>query len=138
MGSYVTGLTVLFSYGFAVVGLGTSSRIYIVRKDWFFFVASLATIPVWIITGNPLYSIILATAIDAIAFGPTFRKTYFHPETESSAAYALGGLKFLLGTLALENFTVTTMLYPLSLVFMNGVFIAMLYWRKQSLNKGEL
>ena len=57
-GAWVTGVTALCSFGFALVGLGASSRILIGKSDWIFFIASLLTIPIWYFTGNPLWSVI--------------------------------------------------------------------------------
>jgi len=131
-GAWVTGFTALFSFGFAFVGLRASSRIFITRSDWAFFIAALLTIPIWYFTGSPLWSVILITIIDSIAFAPTIRKAFFHPETENSSTYALSGTKFIIGLFALESFTWTTALYPASLVVANFAFVAMLMWRRRT------
>lgn len=129
-GAWVTGSTALFSFGFAFVGLKASSRIFIAKSDWIFFICALLTIPVWYITGNPLWSVILITAIDTIAFVPTIRKAFFHPETENGWTYTLSGFKFIIGICALESFTWTTVLYPASLVIANFAFVVMLICRR--------
>jgi hypothetical protein len=131
-GAWVTGVTALCSFGFAIVGLGASSRIYITKSDWIFFIGALLTIPVWYFTGSPLWSVIIITITDAIAFAPTIRKAFFNPHTENSPTYALSGLKFVIGLFALESFTWTTALYPASLVFANFAFVVMLAWRTKS------
>lgn len=131
-GAWVTGFTALCSFGFAAVGLGASSRAYIAKSDWLFFIGSLLTIPVWFLTSNPLWSVIIISIIDAVAFAPTFRKAYLHPETENGWTYALSGLKFVVGLVALESFTWTTALYPASLVLANLAFVAMVLWRRQN------
>lgn len=130
--AWVTGVTALCSFGFALVGLSASSRVFITRSDWVFFIGALLTIPVWYFTGNPLWSVILITVIDAIAFAPTVRKAFIYPETENGRTYALSGLKFIIGLFALESFTWTTALYPASLVVANFAFVAMLLWRRRS------
>ncbi|MEJ0053812.1 MAG: hypothetical protein WDN10_03775 [bacterium] len=129
-GTWVTGFTALACLCFALVGLGASSRSLITKSDWIFFIAALLAIPVWYVTGDPLWSVILITVTDAVAFVPTFRKGYMHPETESAATYALSGIKFIFGILALQAFSVTTVLYPASLIVANGVFVLVLFWRK--------
>jgi len=128
-GAWVTGSTALACFVFALVGLGSSSRIYIARSDWFFFIGALVTIPVWYVTGDPLWSVVIITIIDPIAFAPTIRKAYHHPETENVWLYVLSGVKFIFGILALASFSWTTALYPASLVLANGVFVAMHIWR---------
>jgi len=130
-GAWVTGITALMSFVFVIVGLGASSRSYIVKSDWIFLVVSLVTIPVWYLTGNPLWSVIIITIIDAVAFAPTFRKAYFHPETENTWTYLLSGIKFIFGIAALTSFSLTTVLYPSSLIVANFAFVSMVIWRKR-------
>ena len=130
-GAWVTGFTAIAAFGFALVGLGVSSRIFITKSDWIFFIGALLSIPVWYVTGDPLWSVIIITIIDAVAFVPTFRKAYFHPDTENASTYALSGIKFIFSLLALGTFSMTTALYPASLVIANLVFVAMLLWRRR-------
>lgn len=132
-GAWVTGMTAAMSFIFAVVGLGASSRIYIAKSDWIFFLAALVTIPVWYFTGSPLWSVVIITVIDAVAFAPTFRKAYFHPQTENMWTYMFSGIKFVFGIAALQVISVSTVLYPLSLVFANGAFVVMCLWRRRIL-----
>lgn len=130
-GAWVTGITALFSFGFTVVGLRASSRMLIAKSDWIFLLFSLLTIPIWYFTGNPLWSVIIITIVDAVAFAPTFRKAYFNPDTENGWTYLLSGIKFVVALFALESFTWVTALYPASLVLANFLFVSMLVWRRQ-------
>lgn len=130
-GAWVTGITALCSFGFAAIGLGASSREYIARSDWIFFVCALLAIPVWYFSGNPLLAVIIITITDAVAFAPTFRKAFLHPKTENGWTYALSGLKFVVSLFALQSFTWTTALYPASLVVANLAFVSMLLKRKR-------
>jgi len=130
-GAWVTGVTALMSFVFAAVGLGASSRTYITKSDWIFFASALVAIPVWSLTGNPLWSVVIITVIDAVAFAPTFRKAYFHPRTENVWTYFFSGIKFVFGIAALQTLTLTTALYPASLVLANGAFVVMVVWRRK-------
>ncbi len=129
-GAWVTGVTALFSFGFATVGLSASSRAFITQSDWIFLISALLTIPIWYFTGDPLWSVIIITIVDAVAFAPTFRKAFFNPETENGWTYVLSGLKFIVSLFALETLTWTTALYPASLVVANFAFVAMLMYRR--------
>ncbi len=132
-GSWVTGFTAVMSFVLFFVGLGASSRALIVKSDWIFFIATLLAIPPWYLTGDPMWSVIIITIIDAGAFIPTFRKAYEHPQTESVFHASSAGIKFVFGIFALHHFSMTTVLYPASLVLMNGIFVFMLLWRRQTL-----
>lgn len=129
-GTWVTGFTAAMSFVFFIVGLGSSSRALITRSDWIFFIGALLAIPPWYLTGNPLWSVIIITVIDAIAYIPTFRKAYQDPDTESLRHSSLQCLKFIFGIIALKSFSLVTMLYPASLVLANGAFVAMLALRR--------
>lgn len=131
-GAWVTGVTALCSFGFALVGLGATSRVFIAKSDRIFFSCALLAIPVWLFTGNALWSVIIITVTDAVAFAPTFRKAYFYPETENGWTYTLSGMKFAVSLFALQSFTWVTALYPASLVLANLAFVGMLIWNKQA------
>ncbi len=134
-GAWVTGVTAAMSVVFALVGLGSSSRSLIAKSDWVFFIGALLAIPPWLVTGDPLWSVVIITIIDAIAFVPTFRKAYEHPETESASTYVLSGIKFIFGIVALSSLSVATVLYPASLVLANLVFVAMVLLRRSYIRK---
>lgn len=129
-GAWVTGATAAMSFIFAIVGLGASSRAYIKKSDVIIFIFTLLAIPIWLVTENPLWAVILITIIDAVAFAPTFKKAYYHPQTENTWTYFLSATKFVVGIFALESFTTITVLYPASLVVANGAFVAMVIWRR--------
>lgn len=129
-GAWVTGATAAMSFIFAIVGLGASSRAYIKKNDWIIFIFTLLAIPIWLVTENPLWAVVLITIIDAAAFAPTFRKAYHYPKTENVWTYLLSGTKFVVGIFALTSLTTITVLYPASLVIANGAFVAMVIWRR--------
>src|SRR6185369_13805789 len=105
------------------------------KSDWAFFISSLLAIPVWLITKNPLWSVIIITIVDNLAAVPTFRKAYHHPDTEHAWTYALSGLKFIVSLFALQSFTWTTALYPASLVLAILAFVVISESRKRAVKK---
>lgn len=130
VGSWLMGFTGLMTLGISIAAFFIGKR-DIKRSDWCCFIVSLAAIPLWIVTKNPGLSIILITTIDAIAFYPTFRKGFYKPYEEVIFTYIISTLKFLIGTFALEAYNMNTVLYPLSLVIMNGAFVVLLIWRRR-------
>lgn len=97
----------------------------------------LAAIPLWVFTADPLWSIILVTLIDLVAFAPTMRKSYFKPFEETALAYTGNLIKWLLAIFALNTFSVTTALYPASLILSNSLFIFILLFRRSTMAKTE-
>ena len=135
IGSIITALSAIISFVIAGIGFIKRENITISKSDKWAFILSLLTIPLWLITETPFWSVILITVIDSAGFYPTFRKTWFSPEQESAMSFTLGGFKHLFTILALQNYSVITTLFPISLVIMNFGFVLMLYYRKWFIKK---
>ena len=130
IGSLITALSAGISFLIALIGYIKRDKIVISRSDIISFCLSLGAIPLWLVTDTPLWSVILITLIDAGGFYPTYRKSWYHPEQESRLSFALGGFKHVFTILALENISVITALFPLSLVLTNFGLITLICIRK--------
>ena len=131
-GAWVTGVTALVCFLIFVAALRNKEK-DITRSDWVSLIGAGIALAFWFITKGPLVSVILVTIIDALGFFPTFRKSFHKPHQETAQTFFLSGLKFVFAIIALENYTVVTWLYPLSLIIMNWVFVTMLLIRRNSL-----
>jgi hypothetical protein len=131
-GAWVTGFTALISFTVFGLALVKGKRDFPLA-DWLCLVGCMLSLALWAVTENPLSAIILITIIDMLAFIPTFRKSYHKPDSEPAFTYALSGLKFAVAIVALEEFSVVTVLYPASLVLTNGLFVLMLYVQRKRL-----
>lgn len=103
------------------------------RSDWVMLSVSLLAIPLWVVTQNPLWSVILISLIDVVAFLPTFRKSWFKPHEETLETFTLIGFSVLLSFAALETVSVTTVLFPATLFAVNAVFVIMSLIRRKQL-----
>ncbi len=137
VGSVVLGITALVSFMIFLIALKVGKK-NIVKVDWIFLFFSLLALAIWFVTEDPFWSVILITVIDAVAFAPTFRKAYKDPYTETLSTFLLSGVKFIFAIAALEAFTTATVLYPLSLVFANGLFVVMLIIRRNQIEENKL
>ena len=63
--------------------------ISITKIDWMFFTAAFFSLPVWYFTSDPLWTVIILTAVDVLGFGPTIRKAYSFPYSESVVFFAI-------------------------------------------------
>lgn len=134
-GAWVNGVTALICFIIAGIAFSHGEK-NITRYDWVTFIGALSAIPVWYFTQNALYAIILVTLIDALGFYPTFRKSWMKPGEENALTYGLSAAKYGLSIFAIENFTMTTVLYSASLVVMNAAFVGMLLWRRSVIKNG--
>ena len=128
-GSWATGLSAAFCLGIGVLALFRGEK-HITRGDWIAFLATFLAIPLWVVTSDPLWSVLLVTGIDAVAYYPTFRKSYAKPDEELVSKYVLTVVRYLLSLLALEHFTVVTSVYQLVSIFMEASIVIMLLWRR--------
>ena len=129
-GSWVTGITAVICSVIFVAAILRGER-DITIFDWWCLFTSLLTIPLWIICDTPLWSMILISIIDAVGYLPTFRKSWKKPLEETLITYFISAVKFLIALFALENLSVITVMYPASLVIMNGLFVLMILWRRR-------
>ena len=133
-GSWVTGFTAAVCFCVAILAL-TRGEKDITKTDWLCFVAALIGIVLWVTTQNPLLAVVIVTITDAVAFIPTYRKSYYKPHEETLVEYGLAATKWVIGLAALQSLTVTTWLYPASLVLTNGAFVVMTALRRKTLAK---
>ena len=66
-GALVTGLTAVTCGVIAVLALSKGEK-EITRSDWATFIVAVAALPIWWVSADPLYSVILITLIEALGF----------------------------------------------------------------------
>src|SRR3989338_8644305 len=130
-GSWVVGFTTAVCFFIAVVSYVKWKRYYITKFDWVCFIAAIFGVVLWIITDNALNAVIVVSVVDALAFVPTFRKTFINPNEETAITFVFSAITMALSLAALENFNLTTALYPASLVFTNILFVLMVLARRK-------
>ncbi len=130
----VTGMFVLLN-GMVVFLSFRYGEKTITRSDWVMLFCSLMAIPLWLMTKDPAWSVILIALIDVIAFIPTFRKSWTKPAEETLQTYILCSGSLALSLLVLESRNISTVLYPATLVGANIIFVSMVLWRRHWLGR---
>lgn len=115
-----------------VAGLAYVKRadVTITRADWILFFAALAAMPLWVAANDPLWAVVLITLIELLGFGPTFRKTWFCPHSESMSFLSTLIVRNALIIAALDRQTLTTVLFPAAAAAACGLLIAVMAWRR--------
>lgn len=134
-GAWVMGLSAFFCLLQAALAFKYGDRADITRSDKIALAASLSAIIPWLLTNDPLWSVILISIIDGVAFYPTMRKSWRKPWDENLTAYNMASLKFVISLLAMMNFTIVTTLYAFAVIALNSSFTLMCLIRRQSLPK---
>ncbi len=133
-GSWSTGVGALLCLIVFLGSLKTGEKTT-TRLDWFCLIACTIGILTWITTNTPLWTTFIITAVDTIALVPTFRKAYHKPYEETSSVYFVSNIKLILSMIALENYSIITMLLPASIIITNSTFLTMLYTRRRILSE---
>ncbi len=118
----------------AVAGLAWARRadVHITRVDWLFFLAGLAAIPLWFVASDPLWAIVLVTEVELLGFGPTMRKSWHQPWSEPVSFLAILVVRNALVIAALEQRTLTTVLFPAAMAGACILLMGILVVRRQS------
>lgn len=103
----------------------------IARVDNYYLAVALLGLIFWLITKNPTISVIIAVAIDLVAFAPTFRKTWHHPTSESPLLYGSNVIKHIFGLMALQQYNVATVLHPLAMIIANTPMTLIILFKKK-------
>lgn len=82
-GAWPIGVSACITIYIALLSYIKRSVISITRKDWLFFASALSAVPFWYLTSDPIWAVIILTTVDILGFGPTIRKAYRYPHSES-------------------------------------------------------
>ncbi|WP_278470660.1 hypothetical protein [Gimesia maris] len=132
-GAWPIGISGVITVYIAFLSYIKRGDISITRLDRLFFSAALLSIPCWYFTSNPMWAVILLTIIDLLGFGPTIRKAYDHPFEESILFIFLFFIRNTFALLALESYSLTTVLFPLSICCVCLFLTVLIHYRRKVL-----
>lgn len=135
-GSWATGVAAVVTIITLLIslkgGYGTKD---ITRFDTVCLVLAILSILPWLLTKNVLWSVLLATFIDLIAFVPTMRKTWHAPQSESLGSMYVDAVKHALSTVSMGTYSLITLVYPLSVLATKFVIIGEITFLRKFKNK---
>jgi hypothetical protein len=124
----VSGTITILVAGLAYLKRGDVS---ITGADWFFLLAALSSLPFWYFTADPLWAVVILTIVDLFGFGPTIRKAYNFPQSESVLFFVLFMTRNILVLAALENYSLTTVLFPAAMAATCFLLILIIAFRRR-------
>lgn len=134
-GAWPIGISGLITLYVAVLAYSKKSNLMITKKDWLFFSVAMTALPFWYFTSNPLWAVAILTTVDLIGFAPTFRKSYHQPYEEQLLFFVLMASRNLISIVALENYSLTTILFPAATAFACILFIQMVIVRRNFIKR---
>jgi asparagine N-glycosylation enzyme membrane subunit Stt3 len=133
-GAGIGALPVAIAEGFTLIIFLFSLQYgfqYVKRSDIYFFIAALLGIIPWLIFHDPTASVVIAVAIDLIAFVPTLRKTYEQPDTETPILYGSNVLRHILTLFSLQTYNIATTLHSVAMIITNSLMIGFITNKKR-------
>ncbi|MCK4864657.1 MAG: hypothetical protein KAT06_04455 [Gammaproteobacteria bacterium] len=134
-GAWPIGVSGLITLYVAFLAYTKKSDRIISNIDWLFFIVAMTSLPLWYFTSNPLWSVIILTTVDLLGFVPTFRKSYNHPYEEQLTFFNLMASRNLIVIVALENYSLTTLLFPAATAIACILFVLMVIIRRTKIKK---
>lgn len=134
IGSLVTLAAGIMCLLVIVLGVIYKSNIEIVWIDTVFLILAFVALGLWLVAKQPVISAVLSTVIEVLGFMPTVRKSWNKPFTETLQSYYLNTFRFSFALLALQTYTIVTMIYPITWALFNGFFSLMLVIRRKQIN----
>jgi len=136
IGAWPIGFSAALSLFIAFLAYRRRGDIHVTRSDWLFFGGAMLSLPVWAATSDPVWAVIILTTVDALGFGPTYRKTFADPTGEPLWVFILMGTRNLVVIFALEEYNLTTVLFPAVTVGLCAGFVAVTLWRRRVVAAG--
>jgi hypothetical protein len=134
-GAWAIGVSGSITLFIAVLAYVNRADIAITNHDWVFFILAISSLPLWYFTSDPLWAVVVLTIVDLWGFGPTVRKAYAHPHSESLPFYGLFLARNLVVVMALESYSVSTVLFPAAIAVACGVLMAVIVQRRYAVNR---
>jgi hypothetical protein len=132
VGAWAIGVSSVITLYIAWLAYVRRTDLAITRSDWFFLAAALSALPFWYLTADPLWAVVILTAVDLAGFGPTYRSAWVRPFSEHPGFFALGAVRNVLVILALEHYSVTTVLFPAAVGAGCVVLVLLIVMRRRS------
>jgi len=132
-GAWPIGVSGCITMFIALLAYLKRADVGITRTDWLFFASAMSSLPFWYFTADPIWAVVILTAVDVLGFGPTVRKAYSSPHSESLTFFGLFIARNLIVIMALENYSITTVLFPAAIAAACLLLVAMVAFRRRVL-----
>lgn len=137
VGAWPIGVSGAVTLLIAFLAFVKRSDIEITPTDWLFFALALVSLPFWYATADPLWAVIVLTVVDLLGFGPTLRKAYAFPHDENIPFFMLFMTRNLFVFIALEQYSIATALFPLSVAGACLLLVVMVLYRRNTVGSNQ-
>ena len=122
VGALPTGIAEAFTIIIFLISLKYLGKAGHIRPiDHVFLVIALLGLVPWYLTSDPTISVVTVVLVDLVAFVPTLRKTWFHPESEKPLLYEMNVARHLLTLSSLGAYNVATVIHSVAMIMTNSL-----------------
>jgi hypothetical protein len=114
------GFTIVI-FLFSLKYLFGGRRRHIRKIDHYFLAIALIGLIPWALTKDPTVSVIIVVLIDIVAFVPTLRKTWSHPQTEKPLLYEMNVARHALTLFSLQTYNIATTFHSIAMICTNTI-----------------
>lgn len=130
-GSYVHLTSTLITIFIFILSIFKGHK-EITRSDKIFLTLSIVAFTLWFFIDQPGFAAIFATSTSLLALGPTIRKSWTHPHSETLSTYIMNTIRHTLVILALDKYSLITLFNPIMWSFVNfGISLILIFRRKK-------
>jgi hypothetical protein len=94
---------------------------HIRKVDNYFLVICLLGLIPWALTKDPTISVVIVVLIDIVAFIPTLRKTWMHPQSEKPLLYEMNVARHILTLFSLQTYNIATTFHSIAMILTNTI-----------------
>lgn len=134
VGAWPIGVSGIVTIYVAFLAYLKKSDVTITKVDWCFFLLAMGSLPLWYFTFDPLWAVAILTTVDVLGFGPTLRKAYCYPFEENLTFFSIFLVRNILVVIALENYSITTVMFPAAIAVACLALIVMVMFRRRILS----
>jgi len=129
-GAWAVGFSTVCCVFVALCSIKLGER-HVTRSDWVCFIGALLAIPLWRLAGDPLLALLMVLVIDSFAYAMTYRKSWRSPYSENVVVYLVDTVKYVFAIMANDHYSLTTMLFPLYIILVEGGLAALILYRRR-------
>lgn len=129
-GAYTTATVTVVTFFVCILGIKYGTK-DIKLIDTVCLILALIAGVIWLFAKQPTFSAILVVAIDMIGFAPSVRKAWSKPNEETLSLWSLNSFRHALSILAIQSYSIITVLNPATWAVANFVFSLVLVSRRR-------
>ena len=115
VGAWPIGVSGGITIVIAILAYWKRADTAITKTDGVFFGLAIFSLPLWYLTADPMWAVVVLTMVDLLGFGPTLRKAYVDPYSESLLFFGVFAARDMIAAIALEHYSVATVLFPVAI-----------------------